>query len=337
MLEPLIALGLAVLGSVVLYLLFRPGRGIVPQWRRTRQMGERTRREDALKHLHHCELEGTPPTMQSLAGALQISVDDTAELLSNLEADDLVKLSGTEIQLTSTGRRSALHILRAHRLWESYLADETGYPEVEWHDQAEYYEHLLTEDEVDVLDAKLGRPERDPHGDPIPTASGELVQHGGIPLTAAELNIPLRVVHLEDEPDVVYAQLVAEGLHPGMELRLIEVAPHRIRFWAGADEHVLAPVVASNIAVQPMPVFSKEPRTGKNLSQLQPGEEAKVLAISPALRGVERRRLFDLGILPGTQIKAEFVSPGGDPTAYLIRGANIALRSEQAKFIEIEG
>jgi DtxR family Mn-dependent transcriptional regulator len=335
--EPLIALGLAFLFSGAVYLLFRPERGLVPQWRRTRQMGERTQLEDALKHLHHCEIEGTLPTLQSLAGALQISVDDTAELLSNLEADELIELKGSEIRLTSTGRRSALHILRAHRLWESYLADETGYPEVEWHDQADYYEHVLTEDEVDDLYARLGRPERDPHGDPIPTARGELVQHGGIPLTAADMNVPLRVVHLEDEPDVVYAQLVAEGLHPGMELRLIEVAPHRIRFWAGADEHVLAPVVASNIAVQPIPIPVKEPREAKNLSQLQPGEEAKVLRISAALRGAERRRLFDLGILPGTEVKAEFVSPGGDPTAYLVRGANIALRSEQAKFIEIEG
>lgn len=337
MLEPLIALGLAILASTVLYLLFRPGRGLIPQWRRTRQMGERTRREDALKHLHHCEMEGTSPTLQSLAGALQIPVDDTTQLLSGLEADDLIKFSAGEIQLTSTGRRSALHILRAHRLWESYLADETGYPEIEWHDQADYYEHLLTEDEVDDLDAKLGRPERDPHGDPIPTASGELIQHGGVPLPSAELNVPLRVVHLEDEPDVVYAQLVAEGLHPGMELRLIEVAPQRIRFWAGADEHVLAPVVASNIAVQRIPVRAEEPVAARNLSQLQPGEEGKVLRISPALRGAERRRLFDLGLLPGTEVKAEFVSPGGDPTAYLIRGANIALRIEQAKFIEIEG
>lgn len=336
MVEPLIALGFAFLLAAVLYILFRPQRGLIFQWRRTRQLGERTRREDALKHLHHCEMEGPHPTLQSLAGALQISVDDTAQLLSELEADDLVELSGAKIQLTPDGRASALHILRAHRLWESYLADETGFPEVEWHDQAEYYEHVLTEEDVDVLDARLGRPERDPHGDPIPTPSGELVQHGGIPLTTAELNVPLRVVHLEDEPDVVYAQLVAEGLHPGMELRLIEIAPRRIRFWAAGDEHVLAPVVANNIAVQPIPVVSAKPRESKNLSELQPGEQARVLGISPALRGTERRRLFDLGILPGTEISAEFVSPGGDPTAYLIRGANIALRSEQAKFIEIE-
>jgi DtxR family transcriptional regulator, Mn-dependent transcriptional regulator len=336
LIEPQIALGIAVALAAGLYLLFRPQRGVVARWRRSRLLSERIRREDALKHIHEFEMDGDHPTLQSLSGALQLPADQATSVLSGLEADELVVLKGTEFSLTPVGRQLALHILRAHRLWESHLALETGYPATEWHDQADDVEHRLTEDELNALDARLEHPGRDPHGDPIPTVDGNLVRHGGVPLTAAEIDVPLRVVHLEDEPAVVFAQLVAEGLHAGMEIRLIEQTPHRVRFWAGGDEHVLAPIVASSIAVQPQAVPTMEAAPVETLEDLNPGEQAMVLRISPACRGVERRRLLDLGLLPGTVVGAEFVSPSGDPTAYRVRGASIALRDVQARFIEIQ-
>jgi len=143
----------------------------------------------------------------------------------------------------------------------------------------------------------------------------------------------------------VYAQLVAEGLYPGQTVRLIEVSPQRVRFWAngdprsvaaGAGEHVLAPIVADNISVAPIrsEAVAAEP-AGESLHALKPGEKAAVVRISPRCRGSERRRLMDLGLLPGTIVEAELVSPGGDPTAYRVRGAVVALRKEQAQFIHI--
>ena len=74
---------------------------------------------------------------------------------------------------------------------------------------------------------------------------------------------------------------------------------------------------------------------GEPLHALKPGEKGAVVRISPRCRGSERRRLMDLGLLPGTIVEAELVSPGGDPTAYRVRGAVIALRKEQAQFIHI--
>jgi Fe2+ transport system protein FeoA len=64
-------------------------------------------------------------------------------------------------------------------------------------------------------------------------------------------------------------------------------------------------------------------------------QKGRVLNVSPAVRGQERRRLMDLGIIPGTIIEAEFQSPMSDPTAYRIRGALIALRREQADLISV--
>jgi DtxR family Mn-dependent transcriptional regulator len=135
----------------------------------------------------------------------------------------------------------------------------------------------------------------------------------------------------------VYAQLVAESLWPGTQLRLIEKSPQRVRFWANGDEHVLAPIVADNISVAPVsaPVELFESAPDARLADLEPGQAAHVVSISPGSRGIERRRLLDLGILPGTRVQVEMTSPSGDPTAYRIRGALIALRREQASHIHI--
>lgn len=314
--------------------LLVPRYGLVARRRRAARVSQRVRLEDALKHLYNCELGGDRATAQSLAGAAQLTADQALKLLIELERRGLAAVGQGGIQLTEAGRSSALHILRAHRLWERHLADETGYQELEWHGQAEQIEHQLSPQQVEALAARLGQPTHDPHGDPIPSAEGELVQHGGIPLNHAPTRVPLLIVHIEDEPPAAYAQLVAEGLHPGSQLQLIEATAERVRFWSDDDEHLLAPIVASNISVVELaqPPAESAPR----LSDLKPGHTGQVLSIAPQCRGLERRRLLDLGVLPGTEITAELVSPGADPVAYRIREALIALRQEQAELILLE-
>ena len=336
MLEPLLYLLGGAVFSLLLYLFFRPDEGLWAKWQRSRQMNERILIEDALKHLHNCEMAGDRPTVHSISGALHISEREATEIVAKIEAAELAQRDGNALRLTSSGKQSALHILRAHRLWERYLADATGFSESEWHSQADHFEHHLSIDDADALSAQLGHPTYDPHGDPIPSANGELIPIEGTPLTAADPNTSLQIVHLEDEPQAVYDQLLAEGLHPGMILNLIEVTSQRVRIWAEGDEHVLAPIVASNISVVSLP---EEIDCGslpcEHLSELKSGEKAIVAGISLACRGFERRRLLDLGILPGTEISAEFASPSGDPMAYRIRDAIIALRDDQAKLILI--
>ncbi|NNL30398.1 MAG: ferrous iron transport protein A, partial [Gemmatimonadetes bacterium] len=72
------------------------------------------------------------------------------------------------------------------------------------------------------------------------------------------------------------------------------------------------------------------------LVDLEPGESARVVGISPRCKGAQRRRLLDLGVVRGTVIEAAFRSAGGDPIAYRIRGALIALRHEQADWVRVE-
>ena len=99
----------------------------------------------------------------------------------------------------------------------------------------------------------------------------------------------------------------------------------------------MSPIVAANISVVPLVEENHVQDTqGIPLDTLLVGEKGRVTAISPLSRGVERRRLFDLGIIPGTEVGVEMVNPGGDPTAYRIRGSVIALRSSQARLIKVD-
>jgi DtxR family Mn-dependent transcriptional regulator len=253
-----------------------------------------------------------------------------------LEERGLVSYDQGRLGLQSSGRAMALHIVRAHRLWESYLAEQTGVGEAEWHQRAERQEHLLTPQDADALSARLGHPTHDPHGDAIPEPHGDLSADRGQPLNAVAPNTPVLITHVEDEPQAIYAQLCAQGLRPGMRAFVIERSDRRIRFWADGNEHVLAPVLAQNIAVVPLPGFHTGQLAEEEfLSGLRPGEVARVLALSPACRGPERRRLLDLGFVPGTAVQVEMASPVGDPTAYRVRGTVVALRRDQTSLIRI--
>jgi DtxR family Mn-dependent transcriptional regulator len=339
MYDPRLTLFLATTVAVIFLLFFWPQRGLIPRWRQGKRLSRRVLSEDALKHIYKYEMKGSQPTFTTIAGTLNISLNETAELIAQMEEDGLVYTEKGGITLTHTGSEAALHIIRAHRLWERYLAEETGFEEQTWHEHAEQLEHSISPDDADALSAHLGYPSYDPHGDPIPTAEGEIRGHGGEPLSKMAVGSMARIVHLEDEPEVVYAQLLAEGLHLGEIVRVTEVNADRVRFWANGDEHLLAPIVAANISVVPLEKVMEvvEDRTDSvRLSMLLPGETAEVIAISPASRGAERRRFLDLGILPGTKITAEFNSPSGNPVAYKIRGATIALRESQAKLIKVK-
>lgn len=335
MTDPLEALIIAVLTLLVIAVITWPKLGLVSQFRRLRSNNRRVEIEDALKHLYHCEFKQQPCTLESVAGALSINSDSAASLMAKLESLELLNSKDKSFHLTPEGRSYALRIIRMHRLWERYLADETSLSETDWHAEAEKKEHQMSEDEANMLAAQIGNPSFDPHGDPIPTASGELPPPEGRPLTDLSEGEVGGVIHVEDEPPTVYAQLVAQGLHPGMQVQMLEATKERIVFSADGDEKVLAPVFAANITVIPLAVQKQIDQPLQTLVSLSPDERGVVIGISKACRGQQRRRLMDLGVTPGTEISLEMVSAGGDPIAYQIRGATIALRKDQAGLIHI--
>ena len=88
--------------------------------------GESSLSGDALKHLHEAEYSQTSATTASLAGALRLNLERAGEILADLARAGLAESNGNAIQLTPAGRKEARHLLRAHRLYETYLANETG-------------------------------------------------------------------------------------------------------------------------------------------------------------------------------------------------------------------
>lgn len=335
--EPLISLIIAAIITAIGLLIFWPESGIYWRFESTRQMTKKVLREDALKHIQNYEIQGKHASSTSLAGALSINNNQAAEIVFDLQSHHLIEMQGTELRLTPSGREYALQVIRAHRIYERYLAEETGFNEAEWHTRAHRLEHQLSPEEVDKLAHQLGNPAHDPHGDPIPTIDGNIEFHkNSTNLNQLPINTLARIVHMENEPEAIYAQLVAEGLYIGQEIRLAETTPQRLRFWTGDSEHVLAPILAANVTVVPITEETVDKELpGQPLTDLEPGQDAQVVALSPRIRGVERRRLMDLGLLPGTNIKVELQSAGGNPIAYRVRGAVIALRKSQAELISV--
>jgi DtxR family Mn-dependent transcriptional regulator len=291
--------------------------------------------EDALKHLFKLERRGIPPTAQSVAGQLGVGIDQATDLMNSLVDRGLLEIEQGDYRLTREARDYALHIIRAHRLWEQYLADQTGISELEWHSRAEKLEHELTPEQADELSAQLGNPTHDPHGDPVPTAKGTLADLEGRSLLIFEPGQSGRIIHIEDEPNSIYARLMDEGFYPGMEFTVLSRSRERIVLRSEGTDRSLSNVSAANITAEFIRKEEIDFETIRRLSQLKPGSKAEIVRISRASRGTERRRLMDLGVLPGTRVETELKSPSGDPTAYRIRGALIALRREQADRIFI--
>lgn len=332
MLPLILIVGAGLLGLWIIW----PRIGLLARWRKARSLAERSQREDVLKHVLKCEVNNQSPTIHSVAGVLGITPNRVSELLADMEARGLISHQDGCLHLRQSGRELAVHVVRAHRLWESYLAEQTGVAEAQWHPQAERQEHLLSPQQAEALAARLGHPVRDPHGDAIPAAGEELRSDVGQPLNTASLNVPLLIAHIEDEPEAIYTQLSALGLRPGMKACITEKSQSEVRLWADGRRYKLSPILANNIAVMPLPEVRTEDLFEEEfLDQLKPGEHAKVLTLSPACRGPERRRLLDLGFVPGTIVEVEMTSPMRDPVAYRVRSSVIALRSEQARLIQI--
>lgn len=336
MVDPVVAL--AAFGGLVVLLvaLFWPATGVVPRLSRLVRETERVRIEDALKHLYNCEYGGTSATVESLAGTLEVSRHQAVRLSARLEEMDLARSFGGRAQLTDEGRAYALRVLRTHRLWERYLADRTGVQPDRWHEEAERREHTLSRADAESLASRLGHPLYDPHGDPIPTVDGDLPPRSGVPLTSLRPGDVAAIVHLEDEPTAVFQRLVDVGLTVLMRVEVLDSPPGVVRFRAGGVERELEPVVAANVTVERLPEAEAEPFEVRTLADVERGESARVVGISPACQGPQRRRLLDLGVVPGTVITAELEAAGGDPLAYDIRGALVALRREQARWVEVD-
>jgi len=333
--DPYIALLIFTALVVLLLAFFRPVKGWYWLLKNSWTSNEKTVMEDILKQLYRLESYGADVDISALTNSLKIKDNLVVQAIHKMSVNDLVSVERDLIRLTKEGRQYALKIIRVHRLWEKYLAEKTGFDKTEWHDRAEEMEHVLSHEETNVLANQLGNPMFDPHGDPIPNTSGMFREIEGEPLSSLPINSVGRIVHIEDEPDVIYRQILAENIHIGSIIRIDEKSNERIVFYAEGEEFILAPIVAANITVS---VLKKEPLEEEGsvrLSTLREGEFGKIVGMSKECMGENRRRLLDLGFVKGTTITIDLNSPMKNPVAYSVKGTSIALRNDQASKILI--
>ena len=334
--EPITAIIIGLMVLAITAFVIWPHNGLIAIWKRYIWNAKKVLIEDALKLLYQLEENKVTAAVQNIEKALTIPSSKANELVAQLEKIGLITTINNKIELTTEGRNYSLQVIRNHRLWEKYLADETGTKEINWHIEAEHAEHTLTPTQADELAAKIGNPLVDPHGDPIPTSSGKMPDRKGIPITELSENDYVEIIHLEDEPTEVYEQLIEAGLYPGMHLRIKSINDKIIQFNADGKNIEVKPEFGQNISVASVGLEERVEKRFRILSTLKVGESGKVLGISSAIRGKQRRRLLDFGLVPGTTITPRLVSFSGDPVAYTIRDTSIALRKQQANMIFIE-
>ena len=302
----------------------------------SRPQREKTLTEDVLKQLYHVEQSKHKASINNLAGALQLKRKQILSIVDQMTQNKLIQLNNRHIELTNNGRQYALKIIRIHRLWEKYLAERTGHQPKDWHDLAEKKEHEMTEEQTLTLESFLGNPMFDPHGDPIPSESGQVSKVKWTLLPSYPIQKPAKITHIEDEPEVIYRQILDKRIFVGSQIKIIATDNHSVTFVCEGEEHQFSTIVAANIHIEELSGDETFEEHAVRLSSLKSGESAEVLGLSIECRGTNRRRLLDLGILPGTKIEVDLTSPLQDPVAYRVRNTSIALRNTLSDLILIK-
>ncbi|MET0784018.1 MAG: metal-dependent transcriptional regulator [Leifsonia flava] len=178
--------------------------------------------EDYLKTIHaHTEWQPEPITPSVLATRLAVAPSSVTEMVKKLAAQGLVTHQPYgAIRLTDAGLSRALGVVRRHRLVETWLVSDMGYGWDAVHDEAEVLEHAISDRLLEAIDAHLGRPARDPHGDPIPQADGSIVSVPTVLLSEAPAGHAGTVVRISDRDPRLLRRLAACGIRPGVLVTL---------------------------------------------------------------------------------------------------------------------
>ncbi len=308
---------------------------IYRKWQTGKTLRAKIRLEDALKHIYTSNKENTPATLNSIKGHQKISDKSALEIIADLLNGKLAFREKNQLFLTEKGKKYALNVIRNHRLWERFLADETGLEEERWHDEAEKMEHKLTEKERKELRKKLGNPLLDPHGDVIPGEDEHDYKLSGEPLSEISEPGKFKITHVEDEPKEIYKEILKLNLYPGMLVEITDLNDEGFALKTESGKLFVPKTLAVNLTVtQAEEGIIEEVR---KLTELSVGEEAEVVKLSEKLRGSNRRRLLDLGIIPGSKIKVMYENVSGNPRAYEVKNTLVALRNDIADLILVKG
>lgn len=200
------------------------------------------------------EWPGGVPTTTDIAARLGVTPSTVSTTLRKLAREGFIEYEPYgAITLTEVGRAIAVKIVRRHRILETYLVRALDVPWDEVHDEADRLEHAISDAVLDRMDRALGRPARDPHGDPIPDAAGTVAVDGDQFLTDTAPGTAARVTRVSDRSSELLRYFQSLGLAVGTALRVDQVnaAADTVQITVdGASMH-LSGLSASAIRVAP--------------------------------------------------------------------------------------
>lgn len=208
--------------------------------------------ENYLKAIWHLQRASERVKTKSLATHLGVAQPSATNMLKALEGHGYVEYAAYRgARLTPSGQQVALKVIRNHRLIEAFLVETLGYSWADVHDEAERLEHAVSDELIDRIDAFLGHPVADPHGDPIPTPEGRIDAQDTLPLDEAVPGTTVQIVRvLAQEPDIL-RHLAEMMLVPGAEARVLRIDPYEGPVWLQTEgEHAIGRPLASRLRVR---------------------------------------------------------------------------------------
>ncbi len=201
--------------AYLLAVFFSPKRGLLSRYLKRKRKRRRILQEDVLKQVVRLS-EKHILSQENIANRLGLTQSNVQTILRQLVQKQLIQFNRTTIELTEKGQHKGYALIRAHRLWETYLVKEMGLGEDQIHENAEKYEHILTGDLLEALDTKLGHPSLDPHGSPIPLGRHQLPT-----LSTVKAGEKILISHRQMN-HLVRSKLWQMDLHPGTEVIVSE-------------------------------------------------------------------------------------------------------------------
>lgn len=179
--------------------------------------------ENYLKVICHLSGSGhTPVTTNSLAGAMNIKAASISDMMKKLAARKFIKHTPYKgVTLTESGKKTAMQIIRKHRLWELFLTQTLEFKWDEVHHIAEQMEHIESDELIRRIDKYLGYPKFDPHGDPIPDGKGRLPMRKYISLAEFAAGQGGRVMGVQNHTPEYLRHLVLLGIKIGDNIRVV--------------------------------------------------------------------------------------------------------------------
>jgi DtxR family Mn-dependent transcriptional regulator len=214
---------------------------------------------DCLKVIYTMQERGRKVSTSAVSEHLGVSDATVTMLFKDFASAGWVEHTPYRgVRLTPLGERKAMEVIRHHRLLELYLARELGYSWDKVHDEADKLEHVISEEFEDKLDALLGHPTMDPHGDPIPSKDGVVVVRKGQTLQQLHEGQTALILRVNDQDPDKLRYLGTLGMYPETRVELVYRAPFGgpLRILVGEQsqqvEHIVGPELTEHIIVAPI-------------------------------------------------------------------------------------